>query len=59
MHATRTIRIPEVFHSGPLQGGGSFIVMEHLDMSGGMNQARAAAAGGAAARIRCAASLLR
>ena len=46
--ATRTIRVPEVFHYGPLPAppgggalrrGGSFIVMEYLDLSGRCDQA--------------------
>ncbi|PNW76317.1 hypothetical protein CHLRE_12g542202v5 [Chlamydomonas reinhardtii] len=38
MYDTNTMRIPKVFHYGPLAGagrGGSFIVMEHLDMARG------------------------
>ncbi|GLC45811.1 hypothetical protein PLESTM_001782600 [Pleodorina starrii] len=38
MYDTHTLRIPKVFHYGLLEGagrGGSFIVMEHLDMRGG------------------------
>lgn len=48
MHATHTLRIPEVFHYGELPGppsggalrsGGSFIVMEHLNMRGAADPA--------------------
>lgn len=48
VHATRTVRVPEVHHYGPLpsapgggalRGGGSFIVMEHLDLQGRCDQA--------------------
>jgi fructosamine-3-kinase len=48
MRATKTIRIPEIVHYGPLpgppgggalRGGGSFIVMESLEMGAGSDQA--------------------
>ncbi len=48
--ATQTIRVPEVYHYGPLpgppgggalRGGGSFIVMECLDMRGRCDQGEA------------------
>jgi len=44
MHDTHTLKVPEVYHYGPLssgvpgggslRGGGSFIIMEHLNLSG-------------------------
>lgn len=35
---TQTLRIPQVFHVGPMPNGrGSFIVMEALRMGGGCN----------------------
>jgi hypothetical protein len=38
--ATNTLRIPKVFHVGPMPNGrGSFIVMESLKMGGGCNMA--------------------
>lgn len=48
MHATHTIRVPEVFHygglpsppgGGALRGSGSFIVMEYLELGGRCDQA--------------------
>ncbi len=45
MGATNTVRIPEVFHygelpsGGALRSGGSFIVMEYLNMKGAVDQA--------------------
>ena len=34
MHATATLRVPRPLHAGPLAapGGGSFLVMEHLEL---------------------------
>ena len=52
MHATHTLRVPEVFYYGDLssasrppsgsalRGGGSFIVMEHLNMRGSADPAK-------------------
>ncbi|KAL4854893.1 Protein-ribulosamine 3-kinase [Chlorella vulgaris] len=49
MQATGAIHVPEVFHfgalpsaagGGALRGGGSFIVMEYLDLSGRCDQAK-------------------
>lgn len=51
---THTLRVPKVFHYGLLggddappggggRGGGSFIVMEHLDLTGRLDQVRAGA----------------
>lgn len=38
--ATNTLRIPKVFHVGPMPNGrGSFIVMESLKLGGGCNMA--------------------
>jgi len=38
--ATHTLRIPQVFHVGPMPNGrGSFIVMESLKLGGGCNMA--------------------
>lgn len=38
--ATHTLRVPEVFHVGPMPNGrGSFIVMEALNMSGSCSMA--------------------
>ena len=35
MHATGALHIPRVYVAGPAARGGSFIVMEHLDLGGG------------------------
>ncbi|KAF8062042.1 protein-ribulosamine 3-kinase [Scenedesmus sp. PABB004] len=40
MHATKTVRVPEVYHVGPAPNGrGSFIVMEALPLGGRVDQA--------------------
>lgn len=40
MYATNTLRIPQVFHVGPMPNSrGSFIVMESLKLGGGCNMA--------------------
>eukprot|EP00877_Chromochloris_zofingiensis_P005149 jgi/Chrzof1/14635/Cz09g10080.t1 len=40
MYDTNTIRVPKVFHVGPMPNGrGSFIIMEHLNLGGSCNQA--------------------